>query len=98
MIPINYWKTTDGEYSEKSWDQPLYSSEPNIAPDNCDYFTIRKEYEDNTGQKHEVTSEVATVIANYLEFKGDVRESQSGQSWRVYKNQISNTFDLSAIS
>ena len=40
---------------------------------------------------------MATVIANYLEFKGDVRDSQSGQSFRVYKNKLSNTFDLSAI-
>ena len=40
---------------------------------------------------------MATVIANHLEFKGDVRESQTGQSWRVYKNVLSNTFDLSAI-
>ena len=97
MIPISYWKTTDGEYSEKSWDKPLYANEPNTAPESCEYFTIRIEYDDNAGQKHEVTQEMATVIANYLEFKGDVRESQSGQSWRVYKNQISNTFDLSAI-
>ena len=97
MIPISYWETTDGQYSEKSWVKPLYASEPNTAPESCDYFTIRKEYEDDAGQKHEVTQEMATVIANYLEFKGDVRESQSGQSWRVYKNQISNTFDLSVI-
>ena len=97
MIPISYWKTTDGEYSEKSLDQPLYASEPNTAPESCDYFTIRKEYDDDAGQKHEVTQEMATVIANYLEFKGDVRESQTGQSWRVYKTKISNTFDLSAI-
>ena len=97
MIPISYWETTDGEYSEKSWDKPLYASEPNTAPESCDYFTIRKEYEDDTGQEHKVTLEMATVIANHLEFKGDVRESQSGQSWRVYKNVLSNTFDLSAI-
>ena len=97
MIPISYWKTTDGEYSEKSWDKPLYANEPNTAPESCDYFTIRKEYEDEEGQKHEVTLEVAIVIANYLEFQGDVRESNSTQSWRVYKNKLSNTFDLSAI-
>jgi len=98
MIPINYWQTTDGEYSERSWDKPLYSTEPNSAPDDCDYFTIRKEYEDGSGQSQEVTLEMATVIANHLEFKGDVRESQSTKSWRVYKAQLSNTFDLSAIS
>ena len=97
MIPISYWETTDGQYSDKSWDKPLYASEPNTAPESCDYFTIRKEYDDDAGQKHKVTEEMATVIANYLEFKGDVRESNSAQSWRVYKNQISNTFDLSAI-
>ena len=97
MIPISYWETTDGEYSEKSWDKPLYATELNTAPESCDYFTIRKEYEDDAGQEHKVTLEVATVIANYLEFKGDVRDSQSGQSWRVYKNQLSNSFDLSAI-
>jgi hypothetical protein len=97
MIPISYWETTDGQYSEKSWDKPLYASEPNTAPESCDYFTIRKEYDDDAGQKHKVTEEMATVIANYLEFKGDVRESNSAQSWRVYKNQISNTFDLSVI-
>ena len=97
MIPISYWETTDGEYSEKSWDKPLYANEPNTAPESCDYFTIRKEYDDDAGQKQEVTLEQATVIANYLEFKGEVRESNSTQSWRVYKNQISNTFDLSAI-
>ena len=97
MIPINYWQTTDGQYSDKSWDKPLYSSEANTAPESCDYFTIRKEYEDDDSQKHEVTLEMATAIASYLEFKGDVRESQSELSWRVYKNQISNTFDLSAI-
>ena len=97
MIPISYWKTTDGQYSEKSWDKPLYASEPNTAPESCDYFTIRKEYEDEANQKHEVTEEMATAIASYLEFKGEVRESQSELSWRVYKTQISNTFDLSAI-
>ena len=97
MIPINYWQTTDGEYSDKSWDKPLYSTEQNSAPESCDYFTIRKEYEDDMGQKHKVTFEQATVIANYLQFRGDVRESNSTQSWRVYKNKLSNTFDLSAI-
>ena len=97
MIPISYWKTTDGEYSEKSWDKPLYASEPNSAPDECDYFTIRKEY-DNGGTTAEVTEDMATIIANHLEFKGDVRESKSGQSWRVYKNPLSNTFDLSALA
>ena len=55
MIPINYWQTTDGQYSDKSWDKPLYSSEANSAPESCDYFTIRKEYEDDDSQKHEVT-------------------------------------------
>ena len=97
MIPINYWQATDGQYSDKSWDKPLYSTEPNASPNETDYFTIRKEYEDDTGQEHKVTLDMATVIANHLEFKGDVRESQSGQSWRVYKNQLSNSFDLSAI-
>ena len=63
MIPISYWKSVEGQYSEKSWDKPLYTNEPNSAPTDCDYFT----------------------------------ESQSGNSWRVYKNRISNTFDLSAI-
>tara|TARA_Y100000310_G_scaffold26490_1_gene25287 strand:+ start:449 stop:748 length:300 start_codon:yes stop_codon:yes gene_type:complete len=97
MIPINYWQSTEGEYSERSWDKPLYSSEQNTAPESCDYFTIRKEFEDKEGTKHQVTQDQATVIANYLEFKGEVRESQTGQSWRVYKKQISNSFDLSAI-
>ena len=96
MIHISYWKTTDGQYSENSWDKPLYASEPNSAPDECDYFTIRKEY-DNNGTTAEVTEDMATMIAGHLEFKGDVRESRSGNSWRVYKNKLSNTFDLSAI-
>ena len=96
MIPISYWETTDGEYSEKSWDKPLYAVELNTAPETCDYFTIRKEY-DNSGTAVEVTEDMATIIANHLEFKGDVRESKSGQSWRVYKNPLSNTFDLSAL-
>ena len=98
MIPISYWQTTDGQYSDKSWDKTLYSKEPSTAPESCDYITIRKEYDDNAGQKHEVTLEMATVIANYLEFKGDVRDSQSGESWRVYKDRISNTFDLSVLT
>ena len=98
MIPINYWQTTDGQYSDKSWDKPLYSSEPNTAPESCDYLTIRKEYEAADGQIHKVAEDTATAIANYLEFKGDVRESQSRESWRVYKNKISNTFDLSVIA
>ena len=98
MIPISYWQTTDGQYSDKSWDKPLYSKEPSTAPESCDYLTIRKEYEDAEGQTHKVTEDTAVAIASYLEFKGDVRDSQSGESWRVYKDRISNTFDLSVLT
>lgn len=97
MIPINYWKSTEGQYSENSWDKPLYTNEPNSAPEDCDYFTIRKSFE-NDGDVVQVTEKQATAIRDYLQFKGDVRESKSGNSWRVYKNRISNTFDLSAIT
>ena len=82
-IPIKYWKVTEGQYSDNSFDKPLYTNETNSAPEDCDYFTIAK---------------TATAIANHLQFKGDVRESKSGKSWRVYKNRISNSFDLSAIT
>ena len=43
-------------------------------------------------------AKTATAVANHLEFKGEMRESKSGKSWRCYKNQINNTFDLSAIT
>tara|TARA_Y100000004_G_scaffold161882_1_gene190219 strand:+ start:204 stop:509 length:306 start_codon:yes stop_codon:yes gene_type:complete len=97
-IPISFWKTTDGQYSEKSWDQPVYSNEPNTAPESADYMTIRKEFEDSSGNPVDVTQEQATAIASYLKFKGDVRESKSGNSWRVYKTKISNSFDISILT
>ena len=96
MIPISYWKSVEGQYSDNSWDKPLYTNEPNTAPTDCDYFTVRKTYE-NDSKSYEVSEAEATAIRDYLQFKGDVRDSQSGNSWRVYKNRISNTFDLSAI-
>ena len=97
-IPISFWKTTDGQYSEKSWDQPVYSNEPNTAPESADYMTIRKEFEDAKGDAVNVTEDQATAIAKYLQFKGDVRESKSGNSWRVYKSRISNSFDLAILT
>tara|TARA_Y100000593_G_C4224996_1_gene293925 strand:- start:599 stop:910 length:312 start_codon:yes stop_codon:yes gene_type:complete len=96
-IPIKYWQATEGQYSENSFDKPLYTNETNSAPDNCDYFTIAKEFEVDD-KSHTVDEKTATAIANHLQFKGDVRESKSGKSWRVYKNRISNSFDLSAIT
>ena len=65
--------------------------------EDCDYFTIAKEFEVDD-KSHTVDEKTATAIANHLQFKGDVRESKSGKSWRVYKNRISNSFDLSAIT
>ena len=53
MIPISYWKSVEGQYSEKSWDKPLYTNEPNTAPTDCDYFTVRKTYE-NDSKTYEV--------------------------------------------
>ena len=97
-IPINFWKSTEGQFSENSFDQPLYSSQPNTAPEECDYFSIRKVFEDKSGKEHTIDEKTATAIANHLEFKGEIRESKSGKSWRCYKNQINNTFDLSAIT
>ena len=97
MIPINYWKSVEGQYSDKSWDKPLYASEPNTAPEDCDYFTVSKTFE-SEGKEVAVTEDQVAMIKDYLQFKGDVRESRSGNSWRVYKNRISNTFDLSAIT
>ena len=97
MIPINYWQSTEGAYSENSWDKPLYTNTPNSAPENCDYFTVKKSFEDG-GKVVAVTEDQATSIRDYLQFKGDVRESLSKNSWRVYKNKISNTFDLSVIT
>tara|TARA_R100000664_G_C2751448_1_gene138748 strand:+ start:2085 stop:2387 length:303 start_codon:yes stop_codon:yes gene_type:complete len=98
MIPISYWKTTEGQFSDKSWDKPLYSSEPNSAPTDCDYFTIRKTFEDSDGNTQEISEQKAQAIANHLQFRGDVRESKSGESWRVYRNKLNNTFDLSVLS
>ena len=96
-IPIRYWQSTEGQYSENTFDKPLYSSEPNTAPENTDYFTIKKEFEDAKGQVHSLEEDQVSKIADYLEFRGQVRESRSGESWRVYKNQLNNSFDLSAI-
>ena len=98
MIPINFWKSTEGQYSEKSWDKPCYSSEPNTAPDESDYFTIRKEFSSPDGDTVSVSKKQVTLIRDYLLFKGDVRESTSGESWRVFRNNITNTFDMSAIT
>ena len=95
-IPIKYWKSTEGQYSDNSFDKPLFTNETNSAPEDCDYFTITKEFDVND-KPHTIDEKTATAIANHLQFKGDVRESKSGKSWRVYKNRISNSFDLSAI-
>ena len=43
-IPIKYWKSTEGQYSDNSFDKPLFTNETNSAPDTCDYFTIAKEF------------------------------------------------------
>jgi len=96
-IPISFWKSTEGQYSDNSWDKPMYSSEPNTAPESADYLTIRKEFDDAKGNNVEVSQDQATAIAKYLQFKGDVRESNSGNSWRVYKTRISNTFNLAVL-
>ena len=53
-IPINFWKSTEGQFSENSFDQPLYSSQPNTAPEECDYFSIRKVFEDKSGKEHTI--------------------------------------------
>ena len=97
-LSINYWKSVEGQYSDNSFDKPLYTNETNQAPDECDYFTIRKSFEDESGVEHTVDEKTANAIANHLQFKGDVRESKSGKSWRCYRNNISNSFDLSAIT
>ena len=77
-IPINFWKSTEGQFSENSFDQPLYSSQPNTAPEECDYFSIRKVFEDKSGAEHTIDEKTATAVANHLEFKGEIRESKSG--------------------
>ena len=56
-----------------------------------------KEFDVND-KSHTVDEKTATAVANHLQFKGDVRESKSGKSWRCYRNNISNSFDLSAIT
>ena len=89
-LSINYWKSVEGQYSDNSFDKPLYTNESNQAPDECDYFTIRKSFEDESGVEHAVDEKTANAIANHLQFKGDVRESRSGKPWRCYKNNISN--------
>ena len=96
-IPLRYWQSTEGQYSENTYDKPLYSSEPNTAPEGTDYFTIKKEFEDEKGKSHSIAEDKVAQIADYLEFRGQVRESRSQESWRVYKNQLNNSFDLSAI-
>ena len=81
-LSINYWKSVEGQYSDNSFDKPLYTNESNQAPDECDYFTIRKSFEDESGVEHTVDEKTANAIANHLQFKGDVRDSKRGKYWR----------------
>ena len=98
-INMKYWQSTEGDYSEKTFDKPLYPTEPNSAPEGCDYFTIQKEQEiPNSTDVLKVSLEDTQRIAQHLQFKGDVRESRTGNSWKCYRNPLDSvTFDLSAI-
>jgi|TARA_R100001530_G_scaffold132979_1_gene105873 hypothetical protein len=66
-------------------------SEPNKTAetaDKADFFSIRKE---------DLDRDRVAQIATYLNYKGEVRESESGQSWLVFKSAGSQQFDLSCL-
>ena len=58
---------------------------------DADLFSVRQE---------DVSKDTAKLIAQYYQFKGDVRASDSGKSWICYKEPLVNgsvEFDLSLL-
>jgi len=58
------------------------------SANEADFFSIRKA---------DLDKDRVAQIATYLNYKGEVRESESGLSWLVFKSAGSQQFDLSCL-